>query len=488
MGAAAVIGRTISHYKILRKLGSGGMGVVYEAEDINLGRHVAAKFLPENLYRDSIALERFEQEARATSLLNHPNICAIYEIEEDEGKPFLVMELLEGEDLKKRMKGKPLDGLELLDIGVQVGDALDAAHTEGIIHRDIKPANVFITKRGQVRLLDFGLAKMSRKPLTESVSDATADEDDLTLTRTDVIPGTAVYMSPEQIRGEELDTRSDIFSLGVVLYEMATGQKPFAKKNSLLTLDAILNQKPVSPLKLNPNLPQGLEKVLGKALAKKREERYQKAYELRDDLQRLRRESELHPTLSDVKALPVSRTFSWWSPRHVYLQLALAGTFAIMVLIGGALYWKAHGGGASAGAGRHSSIAVLPIDNLVGENAADPLRVLLADEIATVLSKSRAIEVRPVSATQKYSQWNLDVQRAGEELGVSTILDGHYAREGSDLRVTVQAIDVKTNSVLWESTVSGATADAVREKVGNEIQHSLLPLLIHNTESSSPTG
>src|SRR5580700_6222784 len=289
MGAQEMIGATVSHYRILGKLGGGGMGVVYEAEDVRLGRHVALKFIPDNLTGYPKSLERFEREARAASQLNHPNICTIHGIEDNNGHPFIVMEKLEGQSVKEMIHGKPMDMDKVLDIGVQVAEALTASHAKGVIHRDIKPANIFLTTTGQAKVLDFGLAKLTAEAKLATATDTGIEE---SLTAVGVIPGTAVYMAPEQARSEALDARSDLFSFGVVLYEMSTGKKPFSGTNIVTTLDAVLHQKPVSPLTTNPNLPTALESIIGKAMEKDRTKRYQSAVEMKADLVRLKRETD----------------------------------------------------------------------------------------------------------------------------------------------------------------------------------------------------
>jgi len=472
-----MIGQTVSHYRILGKLGGGGMGVVYEAEDLKLGRHVALKFIPENLAGDPKSLERFGREARAASLLNHPNICTIHGIEDNNGHPFIVMEKLEGESLKQCISGQAMATDKVLDISMQVADALAASHAKGIVHRDIKPANIFLTPSGQVKVLDFGLAKLLHNIGTDSDGVAA----DNSLTAVGVIPGTAVYMSPEQARSEEIDFRSDLFSFGVVMYEMSTGKKPFTGKNSLMTLDAVLHDKPIPPGELNPKVPVELEGIIGKAMEKDRKERYQSATQMKADLQQLKREHEsgqvksgLHPS----KLRVASKTFG--RPGNSRWQFwLLLGTAALLVTVLAAVgaYWIKHR--SVANAEQANAIAVLPLQNMNGDFAVDYLRFALADELTSVLTYSRSLEVRPSSVTRKYVELDLDPRKVGQQLHVGKLLTGHFMRQGEQLTVTLEAIDVSSDRLLWQAHVTAPVNDLIslQGQLSTQVQQGLLPVL-----------
>ena len=478
MTGQTMIGQTVSHYRILGKLGGGGMGVVYEAEDIRLGRHVAIKFIPENLAGDSKAMERFLREARAASVLNHPSICTIHEVEEHNGQPFIVMEKLDGQSLKQLIHGQPLEIEQLLDIAIQVCDALAVSHSKGIIHRDIKPANIFYTSSGQTKVLDFGLAKLIRDGRL-ATSEETPVED--SLTAVGMIPGTAVYMSPEQARSDELDPRSDLFSLGVVLYEMATGKKPFAGSNVVMTLDAVLHQKPSSPLKLNPAMPTDLEGIVGKAMEKDRNKRYQTALEIKADLQRLKKETESGLTRTGPRETSPLRvmtgTFEASSKPQKYLLLAVMALL-VTVLAAVGTWWFKHRAAGGYGASKNS-IAVLPLQNMNGDFSVDYLRFALADELASVLTYTRGLDVRPSGVTRKYAGADVDPQQVGRELHVANVVTGHFLKQGNQLLVTLEAVDVTHDRLLWQTNLSFPDQDLIslQEQLTQQVRRGLLPIL-----------
>jgi TolB-like protein len=471
-----MIGQQVSHYRILGKLGGGGMGVVYEAEDLKLGRHVALKFIPDNLAHDPKSLERFTREARAASQLNHPNICTIHGIEDNNGHPFIVMEKLDGESLKQHISGRAMVVEEILDVGVQVADALVASHTKGIVHRDIKPANIFLTPSHQVKVLDFGLAKLVHNP-GEGEDDAAADN---SLTAVGVIPGTAVYMSPEQARSEPIDARTDLFSFGVVLYEMSTGKKPFTGNNSLVTLDAVLHSKPVPPKDLNPKIPIELEGIIGKAMEKDRTHRYQSAAEMRSDLALLKRETESGTIKSGSNTVKLrvagTRTFGRNSRLMTFLLLGMAGLLLAVLASVGA-WWYNHR--EVANAEQRNAIAVLPLQNMNGDFNIDYLRFALADELSSVLTYSRSLEVRPSSVTRRYVALDIDPKKVGQELRVGRLLQGHFMKQGEQLTVTLEAIDVPTDRLLWQATVTAKADDLIglQEQLTTQVEHGLLPIL-----------
>ena len=441
-----MVGSTVSHYRILEPLGGGGMGVVYKAEDTRLGRAVALKFLSEELSCDRVALERFRREARAASSLNHPNICTVHDIDEADGRCFMVMELLEGSTLQHQLVGQPLPIPDLLHLASQIADALEAAHSKGVVHRDIKPANLFVTDRGHVKVLDFGIAKLMPKPPADAPTEAAptlAAETQLTTTGSAI--GTISYMSPEQACGKELDARTDLFSLGAVLYEMAAGRPPFEGPTSAVVFDAILNRPAAPLLRSNPKVPPELERIVAKALEKDRAARYQTASDLLADLRRLERTLEASRTLTSL-AVPRSGALSW-------RRQGLASAIILLALLAAAGLWFARSHLATSSQPSRApvrTLAVLPFRDLGGVDSSSANWGLgMTDAVIGRLVSLQNLAVRPTSSILKYAKSAADPFQAARDLEVDSVLDGAYQRIGDSLRVSVQLVDRSSGATRW---------------------------------------
>jgi eukaryotic-like serine/threonine-protein kinase len=445
-----MFGRTISHYRIVEKLGGGGMGVIYRAEDTRLGRKVAIKLLPEHLAASVQALERFRREARAASALNHPNICHIYDLLEEEGQLYLVMELLEGRSLDHVIVAKPLPTGQLIDLGIQIADALDAAHAAGVIHRDLKPANIFITRSGAAKVLDFGLAKLEGMPV------ASTDLPTLSRPLTDAgtTMGTVSYMSPEQARGEELDPRTDLFSFGDVLYEMATGCRAFTGTTSAIIFDAILHSTPTAVSRLNPKVPVELERIIAKATERDRELRYQSAAEIRSDLKRLKRESE--SGVSVAAAGTGKKAWRWAVP-----------VLGAILIVGALAGWYL----TRSRQQTIDSIAVLPFANSSREPAVDYLSDGITEGVISTLSQLRPLRVLARSTVFRYKGKDIDPRQVGRELGVKAIVEGRLEERDGNISIAADLVEVSTGAELWGQQYSQRLSDAsaLQQEVSSDI-------------------